>query len=304
MLGDASTAESINRRKVEECLRGLGPDHEHTLWARLMLGWFLHAEGRYAEAETMLRETVDHFGPILGESAGMVLFAKQGLGWALRDLDRLEEARMVLREVLDGREPDSIYGREARQQLAGVLIRMDRHDEAEQLYREQVDIQRRVHGPQGIATLYTTSVLASFLKDRGPEKLAEAEDLARQATSLSRSAFGEDDELTIHLANILAVILHMRGKSEQAVSAFEDVVAAARRTTGGDGWHTTVSATHYVQALVDLTGRTDVTVEDFQDTQQIVETLIVLYDAWGRSARAAEYRALLRVAEGAEKASE
>jgi len=286
-LDDASTAEAINRRKVDDCMRVLGPDHENTLWAELMLGWFLFEEGRLTEAEGMLRESVEHFGPILGGDADMVLFAKQGLGWALRDQDRLEEARVVLQEVLDGRETDSIYGRDARYNLAGVLVKMNRLQEAEVLYRAQLAIQRRVHGSESPAALLATDFLASFLKDRGPRELAEAEELARTTLAIARSVRGEDDQMTWLIADTMAVVLYLQGKHEEAVTEFEQVAAAGL---------TSMSSVQYGRCLTKL--------ERFEQAETVLlaspngvnedarQALTDLYDAWRKPEKAAEYRAL------------
>ncbi|MHC4081790.1 MAG: tetratricopeptide repeat protein [Planctomycetota bacterium] len=229
-----------------------------------------------------------------------VLFLTPVLAGVLHDQERFDEAEHFYRQALEGRRrrnPDDRFAINARNNLARVLVKQDNLDEAESLYREQLDVQRRVHGPDGVATLRAMNVLAWFLKDRGPEKLAEAEDLAREATSLARSTHAQDDRLTFRIADTLAVILHMRGKNEEAVSVFEEVPAAARKPVGNERWPFAVSLTHHVEALAELTGRTDVKIEDDEDIESLAEALIELYEAWGKPQKAAEYRDLLPEAE-------
>ncbi|MHC4211225.1 MAG: tetratricopeptide repeat protein [Planctomycetota bacterium] len=306
VLDRPDEAENIIRRKIEDCRRDLGDDHEHTLWAKWTLVEHLRYYKRLEEAESLARETQEHFERVLGPDNYWVLFVTRSLALVLADRGELDEAERYFRQALEGRRrtnPDDADAHSERENLAEFLRHRGKLDEAEALYREQLEIQRRVHGPDGPVTLITMNTLAWLLKDRGPEKLAEAESLVREATSRARSALDEDDQLAFQLPDTLAVILHLRGENEQAVSVFEEVVAAARESVGGERWHIVASIRYYVEALAELTGRTDLKVEDYEDLQSVLEALIELYDAWGRPAKAAEYRALLPEAED-DKASD
>jgi thioredoxin-like negative regulator of GroEL len=180
--------------------------------------------------------------------------------------------------------------------LADLLMRRDKMDEAESIWLARLGLQRDEYGIDHPATLRSMNQLAWVLKDH-EERLADAEELAREATDLARSAFGEDNDLSISIADTLAVVLHLRGRNEDAIVEFEAVEAAARKTAG-DRWFTRFSSVHYPRCLMAL-GR-------FEKAETVLlaihvggdesadEALVDLYEAWGKLDKAVEYRARLR----------
>ncbi|MHC4216994.1 MAG: tetratricopeptide repeat protein [Planctomycetota bacterium] len=258
-LGRASEAEELLRQQIQDCRQELGDEHKFTFWSRHGLAEHLQKEGRQDETEAILRKALDDHVPRDQEGRAWQFLAE-------RELARLHDAR-------------------------------GRLDEAELWLRRALDSLRHA-GDDDVAFYGVRNELAWFLKDRGPEKLVEAETLARESVESRRRIWGESNSKTVGSMDTLAVILHLQGRNEEAVAMFEDVVGAARSTVGDARWHTVVSATHYLKALSELTGRTEVSVEDGQDIWSVLEALIKLYDAWGDPEEAAEYRALLREVEG------
>ncbi|MHC4826392.1 MAG: protein kinase domain-containing protein [Planctomycetota bacterium] len=292
-------AEPLLRSAIEN-ERRLFVDDDFVAFAwTANLGTMLYQRGDREEGERLVRQSVAGLRRVLGPDHLLTATHEGGLADIEWDHGDLDEAERLLRHRIEVEQ--SVRGE------AGALFTMNRlasrlaekkdFDGAESLWRERLDIQRREFGNDDKRTLQSMNQLAWFLKDRGPEELAEAEDLAREATSLARSALGENDRLTFQIADTLAVILQMRGKNEEAVSVFEDVVFAARQAVGDERWHTAMTTTHFVEALAELTGRMDLKVEDPEDVERVLEALIALYEAWGKPAKAAEYRALLPEAE-------
>ena len=80
-LDRAPEGEAIIKKKVEDCRRELGEDHEYTLWAVFDLGDFLRTEEKLDEAEALLRQARERFGRALGEENFYVLMAMWSLGW-------------------------------------------------------------------------------------------------------------------------------------------------------------------------------------------------------------------------------
>jgi tetratricopeptide (TPR) repeat protein len=299
-LGRPSEAEPLYRKKLEDCRRELG-DHEFTVWALFVLGDFLRTQGRLDDAETLLGTALDHYGQALGEDEFHVLWAKRTLALVFRDQGRLEEAERLLKNAVDGLHRISKYRYVtiAMGDLADLLMRRDKLDEAESIWRQRLSLQQGEYGNDHPTTLRTMNQLAWVLKDHD-ERLADAEELAREATNLARSAFGEDNDLSISIADTLAVVLHLRGRNEDAIVEFEAVAAAARKTAG-DRWFTRFSSAHYARSLVAL-GRYEeaetvlLAIHDSGDKSGS-QALVALYEAWGRPEKAAECRVLLREAE-------
>jgi len=92
--------------------------------ARNGLGEVLKAQGRWAEAEAVFRETVRETGDV---------FARVGLGEVLKAQGRLPEAEAIYRETV--RETGDVF---ARTGLGEVLKAQGRLSEAEAIFRETV----------------------------------------------------------------------------------------------------------------------------------------------------------------------
>ncbi|MHC4416448.1 MAG: protein kinase domain-containing protein [Planctomycetota bacterium] len=178
-VGKASEAEGILRQQLDDCRREHG-DHEYTVWALWQLGNNLKAQNRIDEAEALLRENHAHFVGVVGEDSYYMLFLTELYAGILRDLDRLEEAEPLFRQVLEGRRrvnPESRFARRTMHDLASVLERQGKLDEALSFWRERLDILRRVRGDDHERTLQTMQRLAGCLQERGPENFAEVETL-------------------------------------------------------------------------------------------------------------------------------
>ena len=88
--------------------------------------------------------------------------------------------------------------------LAVALTQEGRYSEAEKLYRETTDIERRVFGPEHPDTLAAMSNLANALMEEG--RFAEAEKLQRQTLDIQRRVIGPEHPNTLATLENLAVI--------------------------------------------------------------------------------------------------
>jgi non-specific serine/threonine protein kinase/serine/threonine-protein kinase len=278
----------------------------------------LRDQGKLREAEAEFRQAQEGWSRVLGDETWVTLSAGNELGKVLRRQGRLGEARSVLQKTLEGRRrvhgDDDPKTLSTMAELALIARAQDDIGEAERLYREILDGYRRAFGVDHARTLQAMNQLAWVIKDRGSEKLAEAEGLAREATSLGHSSLGEDHRLTIMIADTLAAVLQMRGENQEAADMFDEVFMSARRTLGEERWFTTGSPPHYARALAALgrhteaetfllevyEGLRDLRGADHDSTQAAVTALIELYESWGKPEKAAQYRALLQEAEGAD----
>jgi tetratricopeptide (TPR) repeat protein len=136
-------------------------------------------------------------------------------------------------------------------------------DQAEDLWRRSLAAQRELLGNDHRQPLITKSDLGCFLWRRG--KLEEAESLLRVALERQRVIMGADHMRTRRTAYRLGSCLLSQGRYEDAEAFLLDAYE-------GPG-----------------TSRAD--------RADALDSLIDLYDAWGKPEKAAEYRALLREAE-------
>jgi len=94
--------------------------------------------------------------------------------------------------------------------------------EAESLYRETLDIERRVLGPEHPATLSLMSGLAVVLSAEG--HYAEAEKLERETLEIRRRRFGPDHPDTAGSTYDLACIEARKGDRDGALSLLREAV--------------------------------------------------------------------------------
>ena len=111
--------------------------------------------------------------------------------------------------------------------LAGVLHSRGKLDEAETLYRGNLEVLLRVLGPEHRWTLNATNGLARILEGRG--RLDEAEKMYRSDLEVSRRIRGLEHIDTLTEMNNLAHVLQARGKLAEAERLFRDSLEARRR---------------------------------------------------------------------------
>ena len=117
----------------------------------------------------------------------------------------------------------------SRKTMTSQLAAMDcRAAEAEELHRQVLRLNRRVHGDENQQTLMTMNNLGNNLRAQG--KLREAVELYREALQIGRRVLGEENPTTFNPMKNLGWTLLRRGKLEEAEGlcqrALELIVAA------------------------------------------------------------------------------
>ncbi len=277
-LNRADEAEAIIRAKLDDCRRELGEDHDRTLWARFELGRNLQAQGRLEDAERILRETIEYYVPLKGKDQYYVLFATQTLARLLSDQDRHEAAEELFRQAYEARvgaNAEDTFAMYARRDLAGILVKQGKLKDGLALYREQLEVQRRVHGPDQAVPLWAMMNVAWTLGRIGPEHYSESETLLRDADKGMISVLGENHRFRLDVQWRLGAVLYLRDRIDEALDILDDNLDRYRRTQGEEH-----ANTQFV--LRDLTRKLE--------EQQRFGELADLYDEWDQPRKAAAYR--------------
>jgi eukaryotic-like serine/threonine-protein kinase len=116
--------------------------------------------------------------------------------------------------------------------LAITLNDENRHSEAEKIYREALDVERRVLGPEHPDTLGTMNNLANTLQAEG--HYAEAEKLERETLDDRRKVLGPEHPRTLSATNNLANTLRLEGRYTEAEKLSRETLEAQRRVLGPD----------------------------------------------------------------------
>jgi eukaryotic-like serine/threonine-protein kinase len=199
-----------------------------------MLTYVMIQQGKSADAEKMLRETIDSEQRRLGPEHPTTLTAKRFLAFALESQGRFDEAEKIQRGVLDEMRrtlgPEHTETLLAMNEMANIAQDKGNLPEAERLYREAMETLRRVSGPENQVTLLATSNLANLLRDEG--RRAEAEQMLRQLLETKRRVLGPEHPQTLTVMHNLANVLTDLGRKEEAEKLFRQTVEVENRVRG------------------------------------------------------------------------
>jgi len=202
----------------------LGPDRVEVIRGEAALADVLSAQGKYDEAEALLRDVLRHspnpdaaFTTEINSQFGRVLF-NQG---------RFAEAAALLRPTLERQRrlfgplhPSTIT---TMRQLASTLRDPPELPEAEALDREALKLAQTLFGPQGLQTRLVTNALAALLEREG--HLAEAERLYREVLAMvNRTIGGQNTDVALLLRSIGGLEL-MRGDLDGAEATLRRALA-------------------------------------------------------------------------------
>ncbi len=183
--GHWAASDSLNRRVLAVYRRLHGERHPAVADVLVNLGAIRHEQGSYAEAERFYRRALEikrgwYGGGHPAIAAGLTMLARP-----LIFRERLDEAAELLGEALaiNERVFGGVHPRVAStlNELGSVALRRERYDEAEAAYRRMGEIYRRVYGGEHYLMGIATSNLASVHTARGEH--ARAEPLYREAAA-------------------------------------------------------------------------------------------------------------------------
>jgi serine/threonine protein kinase len=199
-----------------------------------MLSYVMIQQGKSADAEKMLRETIDSEQRGLGPKHPTTLTAKRFLAFALESEGRYDEAEKIQRGVLDEMRrtlgPEHSETLLAMNEMANIAQDKGNLPEAESLNREAMETLRRVFGPENQVTLLATSNLANVLRDEG--RRAEAEQMLRELLETKRRVLGPEHPQTLTVMHNLANVLTDLGRKEEAEKLFRQTVEVENRVRG------------------------------------------------------------------------
>ena len=310
-LGNALTAREIldsGAKKIEAELAG-----QPEVKARLMetMGTVYTNLGLYRGAEPLLREAVATNRRTLGNNHSQTLTAINQLANAYWFQDRYLEAEPLYLEVSEGRRrvlgeehPDTLR---VRTDLASLYTQQKRFDAAERLDKATLEVQLRVLGPDHPDTRLSWNVLQAIYFAQG--RFADAEPIARRVVDTSHRHLGDDHPDTLIDMHNLATIYDRLARYAEAEPVYVKTINGKTRVLGAA--HPSAVRTvmrlaqmyqkqeRYDQAELQLLGAWDalsaaggpgVLANSSASAAAVSTQLVKLYDAWGKPAKATEWR--------------
>jgi tetratricopeptide (TPR) repeat protein len=222
-------------------------------WARVQfaIACLLHDQGKYHDAEQVLRQVTTERERVLGPEHPETLASSQRLALALVWQTKYAEAEAEYRAVLKLREkllgpshPDTLA---TRNSLAGTLLWEGKYVEAENELRGLIKLKEEVLGPEDPSSLKTRVNLANALFAQA--KYAEAEAAYREVLKLMQKVLGAEHPSTLQCRSNLAEALDHQGKYSEAETEYVDVIKLEEKVLGPEHPDTLTIRSNFAETL-------------------------------------------------------
>jgi CHAT domain-containing protein len=201
--------ERLSRQSLSAAQLASGPDSIVVANAAYWLALALERQGRYEEAEPLLRRVHD------------------------------------IHENIDG--PENPRTADSLDSYAQLLQVLGRYAEAEPLYVRALKIDDKALGPQNENTLATRNNLASLL--RAQRRYDEADPVMKDVLSAAEAAFGQDDFRTSVALNNYAELLATQGRYDEAEPLYQRALTIVEKTRGQEDLETATDANNLASLL-------------------------------------------------------
>jgi tetratricopeptide (TPR) repeat protein len=230
-------------------------DRDPTQWADVesAIGQLLLDQGKYSDAENVLRAVVDIRAHALGAEHPETLRSRNRYALALARLGRNAEAEVALDgliklegKVLGPEHPDTIA---SRMNLALAILEHGRYSEAEAQYREILRLTEKVLGPEHPETLKTHNNLAYALWRKGSYLGAETE--FRALLRVEEKVLGSEHPDTLMARSNLGGVLEDQGKYAEAEAEDREVIKLKEKVLGPEHPDTLKTRNNLAGTLLD-----------------------------------------------------
>jgi tetratricopeptide (TPR) repeat protein len=227
-VGAYDRAETVLRKAYHQRRQMLGDNNADTAATLIDLGTAIRLEGHYAQAEPDFRRALSVRQRVLGARNADTATAMASLGECLYLEDENAEAEPLLRKALEI-QGNSVSPAAAgtRNYLALSLEARGEYQEAAQLLREAVDMDRRTLGADSPDFANSLHNLAGAQMRAGD--ILEAEATEREDLALRRKILGNDHPDLGYSLNNLGWILLQTGEVKDAESLLREQLSLIQR---------------------------------------------------------------------------
>jgi len=311
--GKYTQAEALYLRVLEARRRVLGEAHADTLISMNNLAVLYRTEGKFAQAEPLLAGALDIQRRLLGEENPTALQFLNNLAVVYRFEGKYAQAETAFtkvveaqRRVLGEMHPNTLRSTHE----LGLLYRAEgKNAQAEPLLMQVLEMRRRVLAPEHPDTLRTMSDLGALYHDEGKDELAEP--LLIKALELQRRVLGPAKPDSLDTMSALGEVELQVQKFLAAETLLREALGVTEKTSP-DAWRR-----YYLQGLVgaSLAGQrkysdaepllvsgydgmvlrlSTIPADKRSAVEQAGSRIVQLYEGWGKSEKAAEWRRQLQ----------
>ncbi len=244
--------------------------------ATTLLGRVLREQGKYAEAETLLRQALASREKLYGETDDRTIGNRFLLAKTLLPLGKYADAETVLKRALDAQRKIGRRGNSDELRIINLLglvqLQLGRHADAEGLLKQALADTRDLDDTRGQQTRSGTMYLLARALN-GAKKFPEAEKYAREAIALRERLLGAENAEVTKVQLVLGRALIGQQKLAEAETLLKRALPVSERTLG----------------------------PEHNETAKIVASLAYLAGQRGQTAEAGNY--LKRAADSARRAN-
>ncbi len=305
--GRYAEAEPLYLEVLEGRRRVLGEEHRHTLVSMNNLAILYRVQGKIAPAENLYLETLVISRRVHGDDHPDTLNVMNSLAVLYKNESRFEEAERIYLDVIERKKsrlgdehPETLL---TMRNLATLYDFEEKPEQAAELFRRVIEVSRRVLGEEHPDKLAAETGLAYAYYSL--EQWDNATALATATLATQRRLLGQKNGDTLSTMRLLAKVHAAQGRHEDAVDLFSEVFDVRRRTLGEDHRVTLGALSQLVTSLVALERFEEAEPlaiksreahlrmhgPDHEKTKEAVDTLVQLYEGWGKPDKAAEFRA-------------
>jgi len=317
--GDYTAAAQRLEQSLAMRRRLLGNEHADVAVTLSELGRVYQDLGFNERAEPLQREALRIRQKALGDADGETAVSLSDLASVLRLKGDLAGAEVLLRQCLETnrRAHGDIHPNTSATLHDLALIAEAQHDAtgAEAMFRQSLDISRKTLGDRHPVIARTLNSLSHVLAAQGRND--EAATALQEALAIARPALGTDHQLVAIYAMNLAAIQLARNQPVVTETLLREalpirarapgLVPSRRRTISEDDWSVAsaqallgsslVAQRRYAEAeVVLLDARRELDTQpspSARDLKATLNSLVQLYETWGKHDAAALYRARL-----------
>jgi tetratricopeptide (TPR) repeat protein len=223
-LGRYSESEAACREVLEAAQRVLGPENVDTLTARYYLARLIGERGRYREAEAAFRDLLNTSTRALGPEHPLTLIVRNHLAVQLNNQRQYTQGEEALRKLLDDwtrithHDYTYTYVLDIRYELGRALVGQARYEEADGHFRNLLDDEFRVRGPQHPHALLARREMAVVMAAQDDPASAESE--LRDVREIQAQTLGPDHPRTLITMRCLAASVAAQGRNNEAIALY------------------------------------------------------------------------------------
>jgi serine/threonine protein kinase len=238
-LGRHEKALELAQGSYAKRKQASGELHVDTLRSRLRSALALNTLQKLDEGEKELRFVLAESEKRFGKEHRLTIESKVGMAELLEYRGELEQGEQLAREVLSSYlamkngDPNDVD--EATNLLGKFLMKLGKYPEAEALYSQVVETQRKANSLKAEA-LNNLGTVYLFKRD-----FAKAEPYIREAVALGAIQEGDNHPSSIARRSNLVTVLMETSKFAEAEALALAVLQECRQMFGNDDYHTVVA---------------------------------------------------------------